>query len=102
MTSTPAESLTFVVAFDVVEDARRSRLSAFLESRGHRVQKSVFELVCTWPRIRAVLEDACREDRFDPETDSLRCYPLCTPCRSGVILRGTGSTLAAPSAPMVF
>lgn len=93
---------TYVVSFDVADDRRRVRLSKFLESRGQRVQWSVFEILATPEGLCELIERAMIPIRFDPAADSLRCYPLCGVCREGIEVRGMASPPVTPGRPIVL
>jgi CRISPR-associated protein Cas2 len=80
--------MLFVVAYDIPDDARRTRLAKELENWGQRAQYSVFE--CDLDQARAdVMIDRLRE-LTGPE-DQLRVYRLCEACvRESVNVRGPG------------
>jgi CRISPR-associated protein Cas2 len=69
----------YVISYDVVDDARRNRVSETLLDYGQRVHYSVFE--CT-------LKDDLAEKMVErlkkiivPEKDRIRIYSLCASCR---------------------
>lgn len=67
-----------VIAYDVRDDAVRTRVAKVLEAVGERVQWSVFEADLDGAVLAEVL---ARLDRLvDPRTDSVRVYTLCGPC----------------------
>jgi CRISPR-associated protein Cas2 len=80
--------MLFVVAYDIPDDARRTRLAKELENWGRRAQYSVFE--CDLDQARAdVMIDRLRK-LTEPE-DHLRVYRLCEACvRESVCVRGSG------------
>jgi len=93
----------YLLSYDIADDKRRERLSRLLESRGQRVQWSVFEVIATDAEIAGLLVAATEsEERFDPSDDSLRCYPLCARCRDAVDVRGSGRPLARPGSALVL
>jgi CRISPR-associated protein Cas2 len=93
---------TFVIAYDVADDDRRARLAHLLESRGLRVQWSVFEVVAAADGMATLLREARAPDLFDPTTDSLRCYRVCAACQGQAIAFGVGPELVAPGRPLVL
>lgn len=97
-----AESSTWVLTFDVVDPKRLRRLSRFLQGHGHRVQKSVFEVLATVAELVSLLDRATTPERFDPALDSLRAYHLCSPCLRATQVRGQGSSPLSARGPMVF
>jgi CRISPR-associated protein Cas2 len=67
--------ITYDVETITPEGQRRLRqVAKVCEGIGYRVQKSVFEVVCT-PTQRLQLEARLR-DTIDPRTDSIRIYQL--------------------------
>ena len=67
-----------VVAYDVPEDRRRTKLAEALEAYGRRVQYSVFEALLEPPQIEELLERLA--SLIDPEEDKVRLYRLCAAC----------------------
>ncbi|MCF1504012.1 CRISPR-associated endonuclease Cas2 [Afifella sp. H1R] len=63
----------YVFAYDIADDRRRGRVASLLESRGLRVQESVFELRET--QRGAVALAAQLKKRMRPP-DNLRVYPV--------------------------
>jgi CRISPR-associated protein Cas2 len=80
-----------VVAYDIVEDAKRNRLAKVLTNFGVRVQKSVFE--CEIDDRQYLRMKAAIEKEIDPEWDSVRYYFLCRKCRENIQVSGLGSVL---------
>lgn len=67
--------VTYDVGTTTPEGERRLRqVAKICEGYGIRVQKSVFEVVCTAPQ-RLLLHAALRA-AITPDTDSIRIYPL--------------------------
>jgi CRISPR-associated protein Cas2 len=87
-----------VVAFDVRDDRRRTRLGRHLLRHGTRVQLSVFECLVRHHRIEAFMRELMRF--LDPTVDRLTVYPLCHPCQDGVHRRG--APLGALPEPEAF
>jgi CRISPR-associated protein Cas2 len=96
------EQRTYVVSYDVADDKRRDQLATLLESRGQRVQWSVFEIISTPKGIADLLARATALPCFAPQEDSLRCYPLCRECRTAVQVYGRAPALVNPGQPMVL
>jgi CRISPR-associated protein Cas2 len=85
-----------LITFDISDDRRRNKAVKALLGRAERVQKSVFEArdlnEAAYLRLRSDLEGI-----IDPETDSLRYYRLCAPCRARTEHAGAGVGLLEPS-----
>ena len=64
----------WVVAYDIVDDKRRSKVVKLLESYGQRAQYSVFECDIT-ERQQMTLQGLLREV-IDLDEDDVRFYPL--------------------------
>ncbi len=92
----------WVIAYDIADDDRRTRLAKYLEAHGHRVQESVFELLATPEEIERVLEGARAPRRFDEALDALRAYPLCASCHGGARVFGRSEPVLTPGAPVVL
>lgn len=75
-----------MVCYDVADDRRRRRVERALLGLGQRVQYSVFECLLTYPEARFQLGAIAEE--LEPETDSLRAYPLCAWCAEEVSVFG--------------
>lgn len=65
--------MLFVIAYDISDDTRRTRLSRFLEGYGERVQLSVFECDLDEHRARRMVRGL---GRLLTDTDRLRVYTL--------------------------
>lgn len=82
----------YVIAYDVVGDRRRQKLSKLLEGYGLRVQKSVFECVLTdWQyefvhkRVQALIKES---------EDQVRFYALTAHTRRKTVILGVQSPFA--------
>jgi len=71
-----------VVAYDIPDDKRRTRLRKLLENYGTPVQYSVFECLLA-PDRQAQMEKAVKR-LIKPTLDSVRYYPLCAECRAKI------------------
>ncbi len=78
--------MLYIIAYDVPDDRRRTRLAKTLLDFGDRVQYSVFEarldavlLGEMLDRIRAII---------DNELDSVKIYPLCSTCEQAITTLG--------------
>jgi CRISPR-associated protein Cas2 len=70
--------MLWVIAYDIADDQRRSRIAEVLETHGQRVQYSVFEChLSAWQRSRLQAELLAQ---LEPAEDSLRWYPQCRWC----------------------
>jgi CRISPR-associated protein Cas2 len=78
-----------VVAYDIVDDDRRTRLASHLLGYGRRVQKSVFECVINDKQYLEMKAGA--EAIIDMVTDSVRYYLLCRRCLQAVEISGMGT-----------
>lgn len=74
--------MLYVIAYDIPDDRRRTKVHKALCGFGEWTQYSLFEcfldareLVRLRARLQAVLQ---------PDEDSVRIYPLCAACRAGV------------------
>ena len=86
--------LHVVVAYDVVGDARRTRLCQRLKGFLSHVQLSVFEGAVDARVLPDLL--AMVEHTIVPEEDTLRMYRLCRQCRSQTHLLGRSEPVDNP------
>lgn len=77
-----------LLAYDIVDTRRRSRLAKGLLNDLDRVQKSVFEGQLS-QQAREDLQ-ALIEKEIDPELDSVRIYHLCQRCQYAIQVLGLG------------
>jgi CRISPR-associated protein Cas2 len=84
----------FVVAYDIVDDRRRTRLSKALKDFGTRVQYSVFECLMGPGELDKM--SGRISDIIDQEEDTVRIYTLCPGCEARVDIIGTGGRTEDP------
>lgn len=75
-----------VVTYDITRDRNRAKVAALLEEVLTRVQWSVFEGDLPTEVLQRAIERVLR--LIDPETDSVRVYPLCASCAPRVDVYG--------------
>lgn len=79
----------YLVCFDIVDDRKRYRVVKALKGYGVRVQKSVFECPdLNEEKLLRLIHTI--EDIIDQTEDSVRFYPLCRRCYSGIEFTGIG------------
>lgn len=88
----------YIIAYDIADDPKRSKLSSILQDYGDRVQKSVFEADLTADDLQDIMLKA--SGCVDKE-DSLRIYPTCATCRKGLRIIGRSSPSPAQTLIMV-
>lgn len=89
----------YLICYDIVEDRRRTKVSALLEAYGVRVQKSVFELVLTSKQLKKLQLRLGKMIDFD--CDQLRFYPLSPKCRDRVIIVGVQPIFAVDDTAVI-
>ncbi|MGH9852050.1 MAG: CRISPR-associated endonuclease Cas2 [Blastocatellia bacterium] len=72
----------FVIAYDISDDRRRTRLFKALKHYGTPVQESIFECHLTAGQFVRMRQEV--ERLIDPAVDQVRFYNLCDPCASRV------------------
>ncbi len=87
-----------LIAYDVADDRKRTRLAKLLLDYGDRVQKSVFEADLNAKEIQEILEKGAK---YLQREDSLRIYPLCGECVRKVRTRGRTIALETASLRIV-
>lgn len=79
----------YVVAYDIRDNRRRSRVARILEDFGDRAQYSVFEMELDRPEQMGALRHRL-EKAIDPSEDGVRTYFLCRECRNKAGVLGQG------------
>ncbi len=67
-----------LISYDIVMNKRRQRVMTLLKRMGLHSQRSVFECDLTSRELDVLLKSL--SELIDPETDSIRAYPLCKEC----------------------
>ncbi|HET92277.1 MAG TPA: CRISPR-associated endonuclease Cas2 [Chloroflexi bacterium] len=88
----------YVVAYDIPDDRRRSRVARVLEGHGERVQYSLFECRLTGKQFTALWKELGKE--IMPREDSLRAYRLCPVCARWV--KTVGRAVETSEIPEVY
>jgi len=93
-------ALTYVIAYDISDDHRRSRVAATLQAYGDRIQRSVFlatvddgQLAEVRQRIDAII---------NPATDSVYVFRQCAACWDAVGIHGQATVVDEPLCWTVF
>lgn len=73
----------WVIAYDIADDCRRSRIVKHIEKYGIRVNYSVFECMLTDTQLQQLREKIGK--LMLPSEDSVIYYPLCLDCYSKII-----------------
>ncbi len=72
----------YVIAYDIPDNRRGTKVSKALENLGDRVNLSVFECALTKSEYGELLETL--NERIDKRKDVLILYPLCLNCHGAV------------------
>lgn len=72
------QTTCYVIAYDIPDDKRRTKVHDILLGYGKWTQYSLFE--CFLTRKQLVLLHSKLEKHLVPQQDSIRFYPLCTNC----------------------
>lgn len=72
----------WVIAYDITDDLRRSRIVKVMERHGTRVNYSVFECLLTDVQLRKLQEKIA--GLMHPSEDCVIYYPLCLDCYSKI------------------
>jgi CRISPR-associated protein Cas2 len=79
MTMPARARMHYIIAYDVTDDGKRTKLANLLLGYGERVQKSVFEADLEPSEVQEILKLAAN---YISGTDNLRLYPQCRACAS--------------------
>ncbi len=86
-------AVTVVIAYDVSEDRRRSRLAAVLQAHGDRIQRSVFLATIDHETLQEIRDRA--RGIVDLDVDSVYFFRQCGTCWDAVGILGQ-ATVAEP------
>ena len=83
-----------VIAYDISEDRRRSRVAATLQTFGDRIQRSVFILSIE----PAALEElrACIHEMINLDVDSIYVFRQCAACWETIGIHGQATVEKEP------
>lgn len=82
-------TMFYVIAYDIPNDRRRTKVHKALCGFGEWTQYSLFE--CFLSPKELVQLRAKLDDLLDPDEDSVRLYPLCEACRERVETIGSSA-----------
>ena len=88
----------YVIAYDIPDDKRRSRVARILGGYGERVQYSVFECPLKRRQFAALWKEL--ETVVSPTHDSLRAYRLCPACAGWI--KTVGPAVRVDDVPEVY
>lgn len=74
----PSETSCYVIAYDIPDDRRRTKVHQILMGFGKWTQYSLFE--CFLSKKELLLVQAKLADHLVEKEDSVRFYPLCANC----------------------
>src|SRR5437588_5067290 len=77
-----SQTMCYVIAYDIPEDRRRTRVHQILSGFGKWTQFSLFECFLTGKEL--VLLQSKLTQHLIAQQDSVRFYPLCANCLSKV------------------
>jgi CRISPR-associated protein Cas2 len=77
-----------VLAYDVVNQRRRTRLHRALKDFGTPVQRSVFEFDLEPKEVGGMMQRVARI--IEPEEDTVRLYRICSSCQAETRILGEG------------
>ena len=81
----------YIISYDIPDDRRRTKIAKTLLDFGDRVQYSVFEA-----KLDKKLLDKLTQrliETIEKSEDSIRVYPLCAACETGISILGQGKIM---------
>ena len=91
-TAVPSSLTCYVIAYDVPNDRRRTRIHKILQGFGKWTQYSLFE--CFLSKKELILLRSKLREQIHESEDSVRFYPLCANCLE--VVETIGSPPPAP------
>lgn len=67
-----------IIAYDITDDGKRTKVSTMLERYGTRRNKSVFECMVTESQLKKITAEIHK--RIEPQTDTVLIYRICLNC----------------------
>lgn len=87
--------MKYLISFDISNGRRRNKVAKVLLGIGFRVQKSVFEVFLDTDKLNDY-EDTLLQ-AINPDTDSIRIYPLNKTCDDAILIIGRGKRIDQPN-----
>lgn len=81
--------MRLLVAYDISDPRRLTRVAKIMLDYGERVQKSIFEISVNGQTFREMRQRVDAE--IDMLLDSVKYYPLCSKCATLISVIGIGS-----------
>jgi CRISPR-associated protein Cas2 len=81
----------YIISYDIPDDQRRTRIAKTLLDFGDRVQYSVFEARLDKNLLDKLVQKLI--EIIEESEDSIRVYPLCASCETGISVLGQGTTM---------
>ncbi len=78
--------MRYVIAYDVSDDTKRTRVADSLKAYGRRVEKSMFECNLARTELETVLVQL--RELMTPSTDRCHVYRLCAECAAQRVIIG--------------
>lgn len=82
----PDRRMLYLISYDISSEKKRNRTASLLEDVGIRVQYSLFECFLSADQ-KTILESKLKRC-INPDTDSIRLYPICSSCSSRALILG--------------
>lgn len=78
-----AKKVLYIIAYDIVDDKRRNKISKILEKYGSRVNFSVFECMFTDSQLLRVQKEI--GNMIASKEDTVVYYPCCVNCFTKIV-----------------
>ncbi len=91
-----AERVFYLLAYDIADPKRLSKVAKAMQAMGERVQDSVFEAYLNDAELEKLLKKT--QSLIKESEDSLRIYTLCQSCRGKARCVGQGRLTPPPQA----
>jgi len=81
----------YIISYDIPDDRRRTKIAKTLLDFGDRVQYSVFEAKLDKKLLDKLIQKLI--EIIEESEDSIRVYPLCAACETGIRILGQGKIM---------
>lgn len=78
-----AKRIFCVIAYDIQDDRKRTKVSKLLEKHGYRINFSVFECMLTEKQYETLQKQLYKT--IDTREDTVIYYPICVDCFTKIV-----------------
>jgi len=77
--------MNYIIAYDIPDDKKRTKIAKYLEKNGIRVQKSVFFIDTNKTKLKKILMVL---SKINKKNGTIHCFSLCKNCSRRALFIG--------------